>query len=163
MFVPLSALPYRTALLAWFLFNVVLTSGALVLLCRMLPAGSTWQTWGLVPLLTVCSFPFVQATTGLLLPVTIAAAIALHAPIELGLLSFVPLVPLIAILAVEIAGLDSLRSEFGLKVRLIDHLRLVLSAVPYQLLLSVAAARAAWRELRGQNDWEKTVHVGAHL
>ena len=94
---------------------------------------------------------------------TIAAAIALHAPIELGLLSFVPLVPLIAILAVEIAGLDSLRSEFGLKVRLIDHLRLVLSAVPYQLLLSVAAARAAWRELRGQNDWEKTVHVGAHL
>jgi cellulose synthase/poly-beta-1,6-N-acetylglucosamine synthase-like glycosyltransferase len=109
------------------------------------------------------SFPFVQAATGLLLPVTIAAAIALHLPIELGLLSFVPLVPLIAILAVEVAGLGALRAEFGLQVRFRDQLRLVLSAVPYQLLLSFAAARAAWREFHGVNDWEKTAHVGAHL
>jgi len=90
-------------------------------------------------------------------------AIGLHLPIELGLLSFLPLVPLIAILAVEVAGLASLRSEFGLRVRFRDHIRLVLSTVPYQLLLSVAAIRAAWRELRGRRDWEKTAHVGAHL
>ena len=109
------------------------------------------------------SFPIVQAMIGLLLPVTIAVAIGLHLPIELGLLSFLPLVPLIAILAVEVAGLASLRSEFGLRVRFRDHIRLVLSTVPYQLLLSVAAIRAAWRELRGRRDWEKTAHVGAHL
>jgi cellulose synthase/poly-beta-1,6-N-acetylglucosamine synthase-like glycosyltransferase len=124
---------------------------------RLLP----WRARALA--LYTLSFPFIQAATGLLLPVTIAAAIALHLPIELGLLSFVPLVPLIAILAVEVAGLGSLRAEFGLHVRFRDHLRLVLSAVPYQLLLSVAAARAAWREFRGVNDWEKTAHVGAHL
>ena len=109
------------------------------------------------------SFPIVQAMIGLLLPVTIAVAIGLHLPIEIGLLSFLPLVPLIAILAVEVAGLASLRTEFGLRVRFRDHVRLILSTVPYQLLLSIAAIRAAWRELRGRNDWEKTVHVGAHL
>jgi cellulose synthase/poly-beta-1,6-N-acetylglucosamine synthase-like glycosyltransferase len=124
---------------------------------RLLP----WRARALA--LYTLSFPFVQAATGVLLPVTIVAAIVLHLPIELGLLSFVPLVPLIAILAVEVAGLDSLRAEFGLKVRVRDHLRLVVSAVPYQLLLSFAAARAAWREFRGVNDWEKTAHVGAHL
>ena len=109
------------------------------------------------------SFPIVQAMIGLLLPVTIAVAIGLHLPIELGMLSFLPLVPLIAILAVEVAGLASLRREFGLRVRFRDHVRLVLSMVPYQVLLSVAAIRAVWRELRGRNDWEKTAHVGAHL
>jgi len=124
---------------------------------RLLP----WPARGLA--LYTLSFPFVQAATGLLLPAMIAAAVTLHLPIQLALLSFVPLVPLIAILAVEVAGLDSLRTEFGLHVRFRDHLRLVLSVVPYQLLLGVAAARAAWREFRGRNDWEKTVHVGAHL
>ncbi len=124
---------------------------------RLLP----WRARALA--LYTLSFPFVQAATGLLLPVTITAAIVLHLPIELGLLSFVPLVPLLAILAVEVAGLDSLRAEFGLHVRFRDHLRLVLSALPYQLLLSVAAVRAAWREFNGHNDWEKTTHVGAHL
>ena len=109
------------------------------------------------------SFPIVQAMIGILLPITIAVAIGLHLPIELGLFSFVPLVPLIAILAVEVAGLASLRTEFGLRVRFRDFVRLVVSTVPYQLLLSVAAIRAAWRELRGRNDWEKTAHVGAHL
>jgi cellulose synthase/poly-beta-1,6-N-acetylglucosamine synthase-like glycosyltransferase len=124
---------------------------------RLLP----WRARALA--LYTLSFPFVQAATGVLVPVTIAAAIALHLPIELGLLSFVPLVPLVAIVAVETAGLASLGAEFGLHVRFRDQVRLVVSAVPYQLLLSVAAARAAWREFRGVNDWEKTAHVGAHL
>lgn len=61
VFVPLAALPYRTALLAWFLFNLALMSGATVLLCRMLPREDGWRTWGLVPLLMLCSFPFIQA------------------------------------------------------------------------------------------------------
>jgi cellulose synthase/poly-beta-1,6-N-acetylglucosamine synthase-like glycosyltransferase len=109
------------------------------------------------------AFPFLQAATCLLLPLTIVAAIFLQLPIELALLSVVPVVPLFAILAVEIAGLESLSAEFGLNVRVRDYVRLVLSAVPYQVLLGIAAGRAAWRELRGIRTWEKTVHVGAHL
>jgi cellulose synthase/poly-beta-1,6-N-acetylglucosamine synthase-like glycosyltransferase len=109
------------------------------------------------------AFPFLQAATCVILPFAIASIILLHLPIELALLSFVPVAPLVAILAVEVVGLHALRGEFGLHVRLLDHLRLVVGAVPYQLVLSVAAAHAAWREFRGVRTWEKTSHVGAHL
>jgi hypothetical protein len=37
-----------------------------------------------------------------------------------------------------------------------------LTYLPYQWLLSYAAVRAVWREIRGVNNWEKTQHVGAH-
>jgi hypothetical protein len=56
-----------------------------------------------------------------------------------------------------------MRSECGLRVRPLDHLRLIFGAIPYQVLLSIAALRAAWREYRGIRNWEKTAHVGAHL
>jgi alpha-1,2-mannosyltransferase len=60
VFVPLSALPYRQALAAWFGVNLILMAGAIVLLARMLPRDVGWRTWGLIPLLLVCSFPVLQ-------------------------------------------------------------------------------------------------------
>jgi hypothetical protein len=109
------------------------------------------------------AFPFLQAASCFILPFAIASIIVLNLPIELALLSFAPLVPFIAILAVELVGLHSMRSECGLRVRPLDHLRLIFGAIPYQVLLSIAALRAAWREYRGIRNWEKTAHVGAHL
>jgi hypothetical protein len=41
-------------------------------------------------------------------------------------------------------------------------LHLLVTFFPYQWVLGVAAVRSVWRELRGQTNWEKTAHVGAH-
>jgi hypothetical protein len=41
-------------------------------------------------------------------------------------------------------------------------LHLLVTFFPYQWALGFAALRAVWRELRGQTNWEKTAHVGAH-
>ena len=60
-YVPLAALPYRAAAAAWLSINVLMLAGAVVLLCRMLPAGAGWRAWGLVPLLIVLPMPFWQA------------------------------------------------------------------------------------------------------
>jgi len=109
------------------------------------------------------AFPFLQAGSLLLFPITVALMIALGFPIELAVLSFAPLVPLFVILAVELAGLQTLAGELGFEVRVRDYARLVLGLVPYQLVLCLAAVRAVWRESRGIRNWEKTVHVGAHL
>jgi cellulose synthase/poly-beta-1,6-N-acetylglucosamine synthase-like glycosyltransferase/putative flippase GtrA len=109
------------------------------------------------------AFPFLQAASALVFPFTIAVMIGLGFPIELGLLSFLPLVPLFVILAVELAGLRTLGGEFGFDVRARDYVRLLVGMVPYQLLLCLAALRAVWRELRGIHNWEKTAHAGAHL
>jgi len=109
------------------------------------------------------AFPFLQAAAALVFPLTVAAMIVLGLPIALALLSFAPIVPLIAILGVELAGLQTLRGEFGFDVRARDYVRLVVGVIPYQLLLCFAALRAAWRELHGIRNWEKTAHAGAHF
>lgn len=60
-FAPLSGWPYRVALGVWWAAGLMCLGGAIVLLCRMLPEGTTWRTWGLVPLLVVISPPALQA------------------------------------------------------------------------------------------------------
>jgi hypothetical protein len=44
-----------------------------------------------------------------------------------------------------------------------DYAWLVLSAIPYQIVMGYAALRALLREARGRSDWEKTHHAGNHL
>jgi glycosyltransferase XagB len=68
----------------------------------------------------------------------------------------------LGVLATEAAGLGEFCRSYGLRARLRDYLRLLLGALPYHLLLALAAARAVARELRGNRSWEKTAHVGAH-
>src|SRR3954447_10751023 len=59
VFVPLSKLPYTTALGVWEAINGVCLLGALCLMIRMLDEG--WRVRGLVPLGVCTSLPFVQA------------------------------------------------------------------------------------------------------
>lgn len=109
------------------------------------------------------AFPFLQVGTTAAYALAIAALLGLKLPIWLALLSFIPLLPLVMILVAELIGLAELAEDFRLRVRTRDYLRLVAGFLPYQLLLSFAAVRAALRELFGIQNWEKTAHVGAHL
>ena len=61
VFAPLSALQVRSALAWWTGINVAACFVAVVLLCRMLPRGSGWRIWGLVPLLLIVSAPFAKS------------------------------------------------------------------------------------------------------
>jgi hypothetical protein len=110
LFVPLAAMSYPAALKVWFAFNLLCLGGSVVLLCRMLRgegAGESaarevgWKTWGLAPLLIVCSMPFLQAmasqqnTFFSLLILTATATLwrarrALPAGLVAGLLFFKP-------------------------------------------------------------------------
>ena len=106
-FVPLSALPYPTAWAAWMCVNLLAAAVAIVLLCRMLPAGCTWRERALVPLLVAVSAPFVQAvahgqnTCVSLLLLTLTATFwrqgrGLAAGATLGLLFYKPQLALVA-------------------------------------------------------------------
>jgi alpha-1,2-mannosyltransferase len=61
IFVPLAALPYPSALLAWELINLACLCGAIALLMRMIAAPA--KVAALVPLFIITSMPFIQATT----------------------------------------------------------------------------------------------------
>jgi cellulose synthase/poly-beta-1,6-N-acetylglucosamine synthase-like glycosyltransferase len=108
------------------------------------------------------SMPFLQAFTGVLVPVSLVTMILLDLPVLAALLTFVPLVPTLATLAVEAAGLGEFCRGYGRRATPPDYLRLLLGAFPYHLLLGAAALRAVVREGRGERGWEKTTHVGAH-
>jgi hypothetical protein len=79
------------------------------------------------------------------------------------LLTFMPLLPTLATIAIECVGIRSFGATFGVEVRIRDMAKLVVGTVPYQLLLAAAAVRASLREIRGRRGWEKTEHVGAHI
>ena len=107
--------------------------------------------------------PFLQALAGVFIPLSILSIFVLHAPLPLALFTFLPAIPTLAILAVELAGLGAFCRDYGQRARAIDYVRLIVGTLPYQLVLSVAAIRAVGRQVRGNLNWEKTAHVGAHL
>jgi dolichol-phosphate mannosyltransferase len=106
--------------------------------------------------------PLVQALTGVILPLAIVSAVLLSLPVGLALLTFLPLIPVVAGLGGDVVALREFTRLYGLKARPGDYVRLVLGLFPYQFILSAAALKAAVREARGVNTWYKTAHAGAH-
>jgi cellulose synthase/poly-beta-1,6-N-acetylglucosamine synthase-like glycosyltransferase len=108
------------------------------------------------------AMPFLQAFTGLVIPLSIYSMLALKIPVALALVSFLPVIPTLAALAFELVGLREFGRVFYVKPRAYDYVRLILGLFPYQLFLAGAAVRAVVRELLGKRGWEKTAHTGAH-
>lgn len=108
------------------------------------------------------TMPFIQAITGLLIPISIVLIFTIKVPTAIALITFIPVAPTLVLLAVEFTGLAEFGRTYGTKVRARDYFRLVWGLIPYQIFLALAAVRAVYRQLRGMNAWEKTEHTGAH-
>ena len=106
--------------------------------------------------------PFLQALTGLLVPVSLVLMLAANTPAVVTLIAFLPMLMVLASVAVEVSALHEFGRDYGVSVRTRYYLWLVLGTVPYQWLLAFAAVRAVWRELNNERGWEKTAHTGAH-
>jgi cellulose synthase/poly-beta-1,6-N-acetylglucosamine synthase-like glycosyltransferase len=106
--------------------------------------------------------PFIQAATGVLIPIAVLTVLWGDFPVWLAILTFLPVLPTLATLIIEVVALGELAASLGRKARIRDYVKLVLGSFAYQVALSVAALRALLRELRGDKSWEKTEHVGSH-
>ncbi len=106
--------------------------------------------------------PFLQAFTGVLVPVSLALMFFATTPALVTLFGFLPFLMVIGSVAVEVVALREFSQSYQVKVRTRDYLRLVAGTLPYQWLLAAAAIRAVWRELHDKRDWEKTEHTNAH-
>jgi cellulose synthase/poly-beta-1,6-N-acetylglucosamine synthase-like glycosyltransferase len=112
----------------------------------------------------ILASPYFMALAWLLIPAAIATAVAIKAPIVITLVSFLPLLPMLAMLVVQCAGLAEFCRLYGTgRPSVRDYARLILGLLVYQALLAFAAARAVVREARGFRGWEKTAHLGLHL
>ena len=83
-------------------------------------------------------------------------------PFALSILSFVPLLMVLAMILLQMAALYDFIKEQKLPMRLWVFIIFPLTFIPYLMMLSAGAIRAGWRELKGQSNWEKTDHSGAH-
>ncbi|WP_322754813.1 glycosyltransferase family 2 protein [Frankia sp. Cas3] len=107
--------------------------------------------------------PMSQAFSGLVLPVALLTAVIGDFSMIITLISFLPTLPTVAMLGFEVVALRAFGQDYDFRIRIRDYARLVFFTPAYQLVLSWAAVRSAFRFFAGNFEWEKTAHVGAHL
>jgi glycosyltransferase XagB len=76
--------------------------------------------------------------------------------------SFVPLFLLFIQLLITNYGVVQFTKEYQLQYKWYVPFVVVITFIPYQLVLAYASLRATYRELSKQTDWEKTIHTNAH-
>jgi cellulose synthase/poly-beta-1,6-N-acetylglucosamine synthase-like glycosyltransferase len=107
-------------------------------------------------------FPIVQGILFVLTPLALWIGFNSKMSILISLLSFLPVLLVLLQLAVFVVGLHEFVREQNLKAKYHVYLLMILTLIPYQIMLGIGAIRATTRELRGVNNWEKTAHTGLH-
>jgi len=83
-------------------------------------------------------------------------------PVVVALYLTLPLVLFGLQLVVLVVGTYEFCRAYKLAFPVWMPLKIVVTFLPYQVMLMVAAFRAMGRLLVGKRAWEKTVHLGAH-
>lgn len=104
-----------------------------------------------------------MAFTGVAFIFMILMVVLADMPLWVSMLSFLPAIPLVMMVATEIVILHEFGQDFDYPIRFVDYLKMVASTPLYQLILAAAAVRAMYKFVTKQFDWEKTPHSGAHL
>ena len=108
------------------------------------------------------AFPRGQAVLGIYVVISLLTMFSLKTPEQVALITFLPVLMILAFFLIYVIGLQEFTRAHGLQASPRSVLLLAVGWLPYQLMLSYAALRAVAREARGETDWEKTQHVGAH-
>lgn len=109
------------------------------------------------------STPFVQAATGVMIPLGLLFAVLGGVPLPFSMFAWLPMLPMVAMIVFEAVALHDFGREYGFRITFGQYAGLILLGPVYAVILAGAALRAVWREYTGRRDWELTSHVGAHL
>ncbi len=108
------------------------------------------------------AFPSAQAILGMYVLASLGMMFTIKTPAGIAIILDMPFYLLLAHFLLSVIGLFEFTSAHKLKPSMKTLFIMAISYLPYQWVLSYAAMRAALRQLRGINNWEKTQHVGAH-
>jgi len=108
------------------------------------------------------AYPLFQAALTLTWPLTIIGLFWLKFPVLVVMVAFLPLYALAFQFLVTAVGAYLFTKEYGFKFPILLPFSMAVTFIPFQILMGVSAVRAVFRELSGQYNWEKTLHVGAH-
>jgi glycosyltransferase XagB len=108
------------------------------------------------------AFPLLQALLTIYIPISIYLMFFTEINILAAMTAMLPLYLVMSHLFINVIGLFEFTSAHNLKISPFTLLKMAITYLPYQWLINFSAFRALWRQLRGINNWEKTVHIGAH-
>jgi len=108
------------------------------------------------------SQPFFQALLMVLWPISLVVGLWLKLPLPAAMGSFLPLYTLVFQFLITVIGAFTFTQEYGLGFPILLPFAMLFTYLPYQWLLGLSALRSVYRQLRQENGWEKTEHVGAH-
>lgn len=108
------------------------------------------------------AFPHGQVLLGVYFLFSLGTMLLFKTPLIVALISYLPVLMLIAHFLTSVIGLYEFTEAHGLKASPWTVTRMAVAWFPYQLVLVYASLRAVARQLRGVSNWEKTAHVGAH-
>jgi cellulose synthase/poly-beta-1,6-N-acetylglucosamine synthase-like glycosyltransferase len=103
-----------------------------------------------------------QALIVLYLPLGLYIMLTQSLPVPIALISWIPIFMLITQLIVNLIGLGEFTRAYGERMPFLFRFKTALVYYPYQLLLSLSAARAIWRLVTNRSSWEKTAHSNLH-
>lgn len=106
--------------------------------------------------------PFLQAGTGLLLPVTVVTSLYLEAPTGLVMVTYTPYIPMILSLVLQVVGLRQFGRDYQVKVRIRHYVYLIGGFPFYQWVLAAAAIKAVYKIITGDMSWWGTPHSNKH-
>ena len=108
------------------------------------------------------AFPMFQASLALYLPLSIWMMLVVRTSVVIALLLLLPGYLLLAHYVISVIGLYEFCEAHDFHPPVTLPFKMAAVYMPYQWVLAYAALRAMVRQLRGENNWEKTKHVGAH-
>jgi cellulose synthase/poly-beta-1,6-N-acetylglucosamine synthase-like glycosyltransferase/putative flippase GtrA len=110
----------------------------------------------------VLATPFLQAFSGLLLPLSIATILFLKVPVAVVMLMYAPFLPILITLTSQLIGLHEFARAYRQRIGLRHYAFLLFGAPFYQWILMAAALWAVVQHVQGNTTWHKTAHGGLH-
>jgi glycosyltransferase XagB len=107
-------------------------------------------------------WPIAQAILFLFIPVSIYLAFTIKTSIWITMLTILPIYMLILQLVVSIIGFYEFAHDYKIKFPTWFPFAIIVSFIPYQILIGIGAYRSIIRLIKGSTSWEKTAHINAH-
>lgn len=99
-----------------------------------------------------------MALAGIAFPVALITALLVDLPLTATMIAFLPLVPMLTMIAFQCQILHEFGRDMQMRVPLRTYLLLIITAPVYQVLLGWAAVRAVYKYYRRDFGWYKTPH-----
>ena len=99
-----------------------------------------------------------MAVAGLAFPLALITALLVEMPVTATMIAFLPLVPMVTMVAFQCLILQEFGADMGMKIPRRTYLVLIATTPVYQIVLGWAAVRAVYKYVTGDFGWYKTPH-----